>query len=218
MPAQYKRVYEIKSKDDPAAWADLIHLTKVLNETPVEKLEAALAPILDIDSALKFLAIDCALSNGDGYWTRASDYVIYQDPQKRFHILPGDMNETFADGARGFGFGGVLPGASLDPLVGLTDTSKPLRARLLAVPALRTRYLAYVKDIATKWLDWKKIGPLAEKYQAIIAAEVKTDPRKLDGFDEFPADLPGPGNDLRSFVEKRRTYLLNYQPALRAGL
>jgi hypothetical protein len=217
-PAQYKRMFEIKSKDEPMAWADLIHLCKVLNETPPDKLEAALEPILDIDGALRFLAVDAALTNGDGYWTRSSDYVIYQDTKKRFHVLPGDMNETFADGGRGFGFGGVAPSATLDPLVGLTDTSKPLRAKLLAVPELRAKYLTYVKDIATKWLDWKKLGPIAERYQALIAADVKTDTRKLDGFEEFAADLPAPSNDFRSFVEKRRAYLLNYEPAVRAAL
>lgn len=210
-PAQYKRVFEIKTKDTPKAWADLIQLCKVLNETAPEKLEAALAPILDVDQTLRFLAVDMALNNGDGYWTRASDYEIYQDPKGRFHILPGDMNETFSDGGRGFGFGGVPPSPELDPLAGLTDASKPLRSKLLAVPALRTKYLAYVRQIAEKWLDWKKLGPIAERYQQMIAAEVRADTRKLDGFEEFPADLPGQG-DLRSFLERRRAYLLAYQP------
>ena len=47
----YKRIYEIKTKDDAKSWADLIALSKVLNETPADKLEAALAPILDVDGA-----------------------------------------------------------------------------------------------------------------------------------------------------------------------
>ena len=38
--AAYKKIYEIKSKDDAKAWADLIRLCQVLNETPAEKLEA----------------------------------------------------------------------------------------------------------------------------------------------------------------------------------
>ena len=50
---------------------------------------------------------------------------------------------------------------TLEPLVGLDDTTKPLRAELLAVPALRARYLAYVRDIAERWLDWRTLGPVA---------------------------------------------------------
>ena len=70
-------------------------------------------------------------------------------------------------GGRGFGPGGGGP--TLDPLIGLNDPTKPLRSKLLAVPALRARYLAYVRDIAERWLDWKKLGPLARSYQALIA-------------------------------------------------
>ncbi|MCI0534677.1 MAG: CotH kinase family protein, partial [Verrucomicrobiales bacterium] len=47
--AAYKGIYEIKSKDTKESWADLIKLCKVLNETPPDQLEKALAPILDID-------------------------------------------------------------------------------------------------------------------------------------------------------------------------
>ena len=56
----------------------------MLNETPPEKLEAALSPMLDVDGALKFLALEVALVNSDGYWTRASDYSIYQDEKGSF--------------------------------------------------------------------------------------------------------------------------------------
>src|SRR5207244_8445883 len=59
--AAYRRIYEIKSKDNAKSWADLIRLGKILNETPTEKLVAALGPILDVDGALKFLALDNAL-------------------------------------------------------------------------------------------------------------------------------------------------------------
>ena len=42
----------------------LIALCRTRNETPAGKLEAALAPMLDIDGALlKFLAIEVALVN-----------------------------------------------------------------------------------------------------------------------------------------------------------
>ncbi len=51
-----------------------------------------------------------------------------------------------------------VDGVKLDPLVGLDDLKKPLRLRLLAVPTLRARYLAYVCTIAEEWLDWGKLG------------------------------------------------------------
>ena len=103
-PEAYKRIYEIKSKDDAKSWAALIKLAKTLNKTPPDDLERALAPMLNIDGVLKFLALDMALVNGDGYWTRASDYSIYQDAKGVFHIIPHDANETLRPGGgRGMG-------------------------------------------------------------------------------------------------------------------
>jgi spore coat protein CotH len=94
----YKQRFTIKSKDEEKAWRDLIALCRTLEKTPPDKLEAALEPMLDIDGTLKFLALDVALVNNDGYWVRASDYSLYQDPAGRFHLIPSDMNESFRGG------------------------------------------------------------------------------------------------------------------------
>ncbi len=104
--AGYKRLYEIKTKDDPEVWDDFIKLCKVLNETPPDQLEKALEPLLDVDGVLKFLALENALVNNDGYWVRASDYSLYQDVKGRFHIFPHDANETFSSGGGPGGPGG----------------------------------------------------------------------------------------------------------------
>lgn len=103
----YKRHFTIKSKDDDKSWKALINLCKVLNQTPPDQLEEALKPILDVDGLLWFLAIDVAVINSDGYWTRASDYSIYLDPKGKFHIIPHDMNECFHP-AMGPGMGGPM--------------------------------------------------------------------------------------------------------------
>ena len=109
-PAPYKRTYEIKTKDDAESWADLIKLCKVLNETPATQLEKAIEPLLDVDGALKFLALENVLVNNDGYWVRSSDYSIYQDVKGRFHVFPHDANETFSSGGCFGGRGGSGPG------------------------------------------------------------------------------------------------------------
>lgn len=249
--ADYKAVYEISSKDDPKAWADLIKVFKVLNETPPDKLEAALAPIFDVDGALKFLAVEVALVNSDGFWARASDYSLYQDEKGLLHIVPHDVNEGMGAGEGGGGRRGGGPGAfmfpgggpggpppgagdpngpppgmgpggfggpggpgrrggpgqggpELDPLVGLNDDSKALRSKLLAVPALRAKYLSYVRDIADKWLDWNTLGPLAQKHHDAIAADVKLDTRKLYSTEAFESGVAS----LKKFADERRAYLL----------
>jgi hypothetical protein len=208
--ADYKRVYEIKSKDEQKSWDALIKLTKVLNTTPINELEKALSPILEIDAVLRFLAIENTLINSDGYWIRSSDYNIYlNETTGKFHIIPHDANETFAapqgPGARG---GGV----ELHPMTGAKDESKPLFSKLMEVPALKQRYLGYVRHIAENWLDWEKIGPLVEQYQAVIAADIEKDTHKLDSTEAFKSGVDQDGGrrtSIKGFVEKRRAYLLS---------
>ena len=229
----YRGIYDIKSRDDQQSWRRLIDMFRVLNQTPPERLEAELAPLLNIDGALRFLALDVALVNTDGYWTRASDYNIYLDGQGRVHVLPHDMNEGLEDeggpgrggppGGRGapqlppgiqlppgFQFPATFgtAGVELDPLVGLDDTSKPLRSKLLAVPALRAKYLGYVREIADKWLDWRTLEPLIKQYQSVIAADVKADTRKLYTTERFTSGVDRGDDSLKSFVDRRRAFLL----------
>jgi spore coat protein CotH len=257
--ANYRSRFEIKSADDDRSWQALITLCRTLNETPTEELVAALEPMLDIDGVLRFLALDNALINSDGYWVRASDYSLYLDGAGRFHVFPHDMNEALqpamgpgmggaggrggrGGGRGGFGGGfgppgfggpggfgggpggppGMRGGAAgaeayeLDPLVGLDDPTKPLRSKLLAVPELREKYLAYVREIAENDLDWSKLGPVVENYAKLIRPVVERDTRKLSSLEEFDAALAEPEDrdeqvdrhNLPTFVQKRQAYLL----------
>jgi hypothetical protein len=234
--AAYKKIYDLKTKDSPKVWADLIRLTQVLNETPPATLEAALKPLLDIDGALKFLALENALINNDGYWIRTSDYALYQDAAGQFHLVPHDMNEGFSQaggggpggpggrrGPGGPGAGQRVEGVKLDPLHAANDAAKPLISKLLAVPALRERYLAYERALAEQWLDWQRLGPVAQKLHDLIAADVKADTRKLDSTAAFETSLigavngddAGPGRGrggvlgLKNFADQRRAFLLS---------
>jgi len=229
-PAPYRRIYELKSKETPQAWTDLIQLCRVLDETPAAQLELALEARLDIDGALKFLALENVLINSDGYWVRSSDYNLYQDERGRFHIIPYDANETFrAPEGPGMGGGPRVNGVELDPLAGADDPDKPLLSKLLAVPSLRTRYLGYVRAMAETWLDWNKLSPLARQYQSLIAADIQADTRKLYPTEAFlkglTADLeeqgfrgPRRSVSLRRFVEQRRAFLLNHPAVSTAAL
>ena len=254
----YKARFAMKSGNEED-WKALATLCKTLNQTPADQLEKALTPMLDIEGVLRFLAIECALMNSDGYWTRASDFSLYRDDKGVFHIVPHDMNESFRAAHGGGGPRGgrgpqangpdrrqpreqATPGApapaktlpfGLDPLIALDDDTKPLRSKLLAVPALQERYLQHVKTIAQEWLDWERLGPLVASYRALIIDEVAADTRKNGTTETFlkltsptpvskdsakqPASEPqrrgprgGGGSPYLSFAEGRRAFLLEF--------
>ena len=213
----YRGVFQIKSKDKPKAWEALIGLARTLDQTPTDQLQSALEPILDMDSYLKFLAIDNALVSGDGFWTRGADYSLYLHPDGRFRLILYDANEMFSfrGGRRGRGPGGGGnyqggTGVDLEPLAGLSDPGKPIIERILSVPALRTKYLSYVREIAEQSLDWKTTGPVVKQYRDLIKEDVERDSRKLFSTEQFlkgTGDEPLEGN-LRDFFDQRRTALL----------
>ena len=223
-PASYKGVYDLRTKEDPEAWKALIQLCKVISDTPPAEMRKALEPLLDIEGALRFLALENALINNDGYWIRASDFNLYREPNGKFHLVPHDANETMRT-PEGPGWRGGVVGVELDPFFAAQDSGKPLLSKLLAVPEFRTRYLTIIRDIAENWLDWSKIEPLAKKYQAMIANDVKSDTHRLYSVQAFEDGVvkdveeqgfrgPRQSISLKSFVEKRRAYLLAY-PAIK---
>ena len=107
---------------------------------------------------------------------------------------------------------------NLEPLVGIDDPRMPLRSKVLAVPALRRRYLEHLKTIATTGLDWKTLGPVVDQCRSLIEEEVRTDTRKLDSFEAFQqatsakpiGDEEQPAPSLKGFVEQRRRFLLEH--------
>jgi spore coat protein CotH len=198
----YRRWYEQKGKDDTTAWRALATTTRVLTQTPPAQLDAALAPLMDVDEVLKFLALDIALVNGDGYWNDGSDFNVLRGADGRFRVLPHDVNEAFR--LRG-------NGASPDPLIAMSDTNKALRSRLLAVPAFRERYLGYIAEIAERHLSPDTFGARVARYVGLIADDVAGDTRKTSTLDGFRAAVDTSATataSLRAFAVRRRAALL----------
>jgi hypothetical protein len=209
--AAYRQTYDIKNKDRPENWDALIEFTRVLNQTPPAELVEALEPLFDIDQALRYLAVDNALVNTDGYYERNSDYSLYLDEEGRFHVTAYDANEAMQSGGGRGGFGGFRRGGSggisLSPLEGSRDGSKAMLYRMMMVPELRARYLGYVRDVAENWLSWEKIQPIADRYHDLIADAVVTDKRKLYSTSDFESGVEA---SLRPFIESRQRFLLEW--------
>ena len=217
--SSYQGTFQIKSKEDPEAWKAIIGLAQTLEITPNNQLVEALSSRIDIDSYLKFLALDNALVSGDGFWTRGADYCLYLHPDGKFRFIPYDMNEmfNFRGGGRGPGSSGRYTGPTgvrLDPLAGLSDPDKPVIERILAEPSLQKKYLGYVKQIATESMAWENIGPVVQAYRELAQHEVERDTHKLYSSEAFLAgtdDQPN-GDNLRSFFDQRREALLAMEP------
>ncbi|MBX3738386.1 MAG: CotH kinase family protein [Candidatus Didemnitutus sp.] len=87
-PQPYRAIYHLDTEESPAAWQALIKLCRTLAQTDPEDLEPALAPLLDVNGALRFLAWENVLMNQGGYRAHGGGYGLYLDPAGRFHLIP----------------------------------------------------------------------------------------------------------------------------------
>lgn len=140
------------------------------------------------------------------------------------------LEEMQKNGPMGFGFPGgpggpggnradMGSGLEINPLAGLSDPSKPLRSKVLAVPELKQAYLAKVRQLAEEDLDWTKMAPTVKALRELVDAEIKADTRKLSSYEEFLSsteDAPGEGESLRHFFEVRRKFLLKHPEVSKA--
>ena len=225
-PAAYQQAYQLKTRaeDAPNAWQDLINLCKVLEITSDDQLESALSAVFNIDRALWFLALDNVFIDNDGYFSRASDYALYQDPMGRFHLLPHDSNETFRFAGGGGPNSWQTDGQMLSPVSQENDAMRPVINRLFAIPHLRARYIAHIRTIVNEWLDWEVLQPIITEYQSLVDTEVKADDKKLYAYEAFATShikdqgggegRGGRGRrttpSFKRFVEERAEYLLNH--------
>ena len=213
----YRRLYEPKGSVDDAQWWRLVELCRQLAESDDERLVRDLPDILDVDGALWFLALDNALLDGDGYFSRGSDYALHLDPTGVFHLVPHDSNEVLGTGdgpggPGGGGRGGMRgpggPGGRPNPdqgvLTGADDARKPLVRRLLGIPQWRARYAFYMQKLATQGLDPAKLGAFVRATHELIDPLVKADTRKLYTYEAFERSV----EPLLQLVGRRQQALL----------
>jgi len=193
---EYQEYYTLKKASKVNPWDDLVHVCDVLNNTPLDQLEEAIKPVLDLDRTLWFLATEIAFSDDDGYVYKGKmDYYLYWDPETgRITPLEFDGNSVMKTNAVNWG---VFYNAN--------KVNYPLLNRLLAVPSIRQRYLAHFRTLLADEMSSTEVNALIDQYDALINAEVQSDPKKLYTYTQYGSEK----QVLKNFVQNHRNNLLN---------
>lgn len=195
--ALYKQYYTLKSTEKTNPWDDLVVTCDVLENTPLDQLEATLADYLDIDRTLWFLACEIAFTDDDGYAYKGKmDYYVYWEAETgRITPIEYDgnscMETNFAQ--------------QWTPFYHANNANYPLLNRLLAVPSLRQRYLAHMRTIVEESLDPASANAAIDAYAAQIDSLVETDPKKIYTYNQFLTEV----EELKDFISIRHDYLLS---------
>jgi len=175
--------YELdKGSDDDNA--KLKNLISVLNNMPYGE-KGDIESVLDVDSALKYIAANGVLGNYDSYnGSMKQNYKLYAGSDGVFYVIPWDYNMSFG----GFGGSGeALYSVSIEePVYGTTMEKSPLINNLLAVPEYYEKYLGYVNQL----VDYMEgIEDRIVELGDLIRPYVNADPTKFYTMEQFEEQL-----------------------------
>lgn len=133
--------------------------------------------VLDVDEALKFIALNGVAGNFDSYLSeKKHNYYLYED-DGLFNVLPWDYNMSFG----GFGGSGVLID---EPTTG-TVADRPLVDKLLKVEAYKEKYHEIIQSMLDSYLADESFQARIAEIKAMISSYVEADPSSFYTYEQY---------------------------------
>ena len=175
----YKSSEQKNGKDESKE--DLSTFIKTLNDMP-DGEKGDIESVLDVESALKYIAGNTVLENYDSYnGTFAQNYYLYNNDGK-FVVLPWDLNMSFG----GFQGGGQSTIDIDEPISGTTMEKVPMIRKLLDVPEYKERYYEIIKEYIALLDDFEnQVTTIADKIRPYVAS----DPTKFVTMEQFELNV-----------------------------
>ncbi|HPS62544.1 MAG TPA: CotH kinase family protein [Bacteroidales bacterium] len=158
------RVYDLQTNQEEDDYSRLVQLITILNKPATGTFAQEVATILDVDIALKALALDVATGNWDDYSYNKNNYYLYDDPARPgFEFITYDPDNTFGVDWYGIDWGKRDYRHWINPSMSL-----PLTQKLLAVPSFFERYTAYIDTITRRVIDPAVVFPRIDSLKSLI--------------------------------------------------
>lgn len=162
----------LKTNEDTTDNSKLIAFLNAINNTNGEDLEN----YLNIDEALRYFAVNTALSNLDSYQGNMKHNYYLYEIDGVFQILPWDFNLAFG----GFGGGNI----SIDNPTNGNLEDRPLLNILLSNEEYKEKYYEYLEQVATIFTDGT-LKSMIEEVSNLIEPYVIKDPTKFCTIEQF---------------------------------
>ncbi|MBR6935735.1 MAG: CotH kinase family protein [Clostridia bacterium] len=167
-----------KNGDDETK-TDLQQLIQILNEMP-EGEKGDIESILDVDSALRYIAVCTGLGIYKSYLSKNPDNYYLAVKEGKFYIFPWNVNSAF--GAAGKDNGVSVDISPYEPVYRTSMYERPLVSKLLAVDEYVTKYEGYVTAVR-EYLDG--IEAKIETLDKLISESVKSDTTGFYSYDQY---------------------------------
>ena len=167
-----------KNGDDKTK-ADLQELIQKLNEMP-DGEKGDIESILDVDSALKYIAVCTGLGIYKSYLSKNPDNFYLAVHEGKFTVIPWNVNSAF--GAAGKDNGVSVDISPYEPVYRTTMSERPLASKLLAVDEYCTRYEGYVTAVR-EILD--NLDKTISAIDSLIGDTIKNDANGFYSYEQY---------------------------------
>lgn len=157
--------FEKKTNEDEADWSDIKALFTALHadthtndpSTWRNNLEA----VFDVDTFLKYLAVNGIIQNWDTYGVMPHNYYLYNNPENgKLTWIPWDNNEALQEGKQG--------GALKLDFSNLNSSEWPLIAKIYADETYKAQYDAYLQEVIEGAFNPSTIQESYDTYSSLI--------------------------------------------------
>ncbi len=195
---------KLKTNEKKSDHSALLRFIDVLNNEPDETFMEEIEKVLDVDEALRFLAVETILVSLDSYLGRGLNYYLYE-MDGRFCFIPWDLNETFGTYKCDIPKEDIINFFIDEPTCGPV-TERPLVDRLLSQPKYLGTYHEYLEQLLNGSFSERVMNSRIDELSEMIRPFVERDDLKFYTTEEFDENLTedvGRFFGLKYFVEER---------------
>ncbi len=177
--------YDLKTRKDElaSAKASLTQFITDLNSKTGNEFKTWISDRMDVDLFLKTYATNVMLGMWDDYWVNTNNFYFYIAPDQKAYFIPYDYDNAL-------GTSMIVPNSGTQDPLNWGPQSRPLVAKILAVPEFRQKYKNYISELADGNRDLFDAARSKQRilsWQALIAPHVSNDTGEDMNIGDAPA-------------------------------
>jgi hypothetical protein len=173
----------LKTNQDDPDYSGLFKLLDVLNNEPDETFPREIEKVLDVDEALRFLAVSAGIVHLDNYIGIGHNMYLYEVNSK-FSLIPWDLNMTFGTFNGGIRKNGIINYYIDEPTAGPMNRF-PLVDRLLSYPPYLEVYHQYLQELLDGPFSLDVVPPRVDRLADMIRPYVKADTEAFYTYEDW---------------------------------
>jgi len=170
------RTYDLKTNTEQDNYSDLANFIYILNNTPVNDFPKNLEPIFNVNSFLKYLAVEVLTAHWDGYSYNKNNFYLYNNTRSgKFEFIPYDPDNTFGIDwfNEDWAIRNIYNWASSE--------NRPLTKKILQNQMYKDRFSFYLNKLLTEYFNETVLNSHIDEIKNLISAAAQNDTyRTLD--------------------------------------